>query len=217
MVLEAQGLAARGLIYRRHSACLRDRDLSGIYAGHQDGDLPTGRKVSMIRVAILTVSDRSARGERLDASGPALREVVEAQGWQVCRMEIVPDELLVIVDTLTAWADRDDCDLILTTGGTGFSPRDVTPEATRAVIARAAPGLAEAMRAASLRVTPHAMLSRAEAGIRGRVLIVNLPGSPKAALENLQFIMPVLPHAIDLLREDPGAEKGHQAQSTAEP
>lgn len=167
----------------------------------------------MIRVAILTVSDRSARGVRPDASGPAIKQVIEEQGWQVCQQAVVPDELTIIVDTLSLLADQEDCNLILTTGGTGFSPRDVTPEATRAVISREAPGLGEAMRSASLRVTPHAMLSRAEAGIRGRVLIVNLPGSPKGALENLQVILPVLPHAIELLCEDPGAETGHQAQT----
>jgi molybdenum cofactor synthesis domain-containing protein len=105
-------------------------------------------------------------------------------------------------------------DLVLTTGGTGFSPRDVTPEATLAVIERTAPGLAEAMRAASLRVTPHAMLSRAAAGIRRRTLIVNLPGSPKGAVENLGVILPVLPHAVQLLQEDPTAEAGHQPQSS---
>jgi molybdenum cofactor synthesis domain-containing protein len=106
--------------------------------------------------------------------------------------------------------DSGEIDVILTTGGTGFSPRDVTPEATEAVIERAAPGLAEAMRQASLRATPHAMLSRATAGIRGQTLIVNLPGSPKAATENLEVIISVLPHAVQLLHNDPGAEAGHQ-------
>ena len=162
-----------------------------------------------IRFAILTVSDRSARGERSDSSGPALVEMVESQGWQVMRREILPDELLALSDRLAAWADAGDLDVILTTGGTGFSPRDVTPEATQAVIERAAPGLGEAMRAVSLQVTPHAMLSRATAGIRKRTLIVNLPGSPKGATENLAVLLPVLPHAVQLLREDPQAEAGH--------
>jgi molybdenum cofactor synthesis domain-containing protein len=112
---------------------------------------------------------------------------------------------------LTAWADSGTVDVILTTGGTGFSPRDRTPEATAAVIERPAPGLAEAMRLASLNMTPHAMLSRATAGIRGRSLIVNLPGSPKGAVENLKVILPVLAHAVQLLSEDPGAEAGHRA------
>jgi molybdenum cofactor synthesis domain-containing protein len=161
------------------------------------------------RIAILTVSDRSARGEREDASGPALRKVVEEQGWQVVRQEILPDDLSALRDALIRWADSRQIDVILTTGGTGFSPRDVTPEATLAVAERQAPGLAEAMRAESLKVTPHAMLSRAMAGIRGSTLIVNLPGSPKAAVENLLVIMPVLPHAIQLLSENPAAEAGH--------
>ena len=166
-----------------------------------------------LRFGILTVSDRSARGQRPDASGPALAAEVEAQGWTVVRQEVIPDDRDAIRDQLIAWAGTGDVDVILTTGGTGFSPRDQTPEATQAVIERPAPGLAEAMRLASLQVTPHAMLSRAVAGIRRRTLIVNLPGSPKGALENLHVIMPVLPHAVELLHEDPHAEAGHQAQS----
>ena len=163
-----------------------------------------------LRFAILTVSDRSSRGERPDASGPALKERVLAQGWQVLRDDIAPDDILVLKDTLVQWADGRTFDVILTTGGTGFAPRDVTPEATQAVIQRLAPGLAEAMRAASVQITPHAMLSRGIAGIRDRSLIVNLPGSPKAALENLDVILPVLPHAVGLLQEDARAEDGHQ-------
>jgi molybdenum cofactor synthesis domain-containing protein len=163
-----------------------------------------------IRVGILTVSDRSARGERTDESGPLLRQMVERQGWVVERESIVPDDSPSIQAVLIDWADGSRLDLILTTGGTGFAPRDVTPEATRAVIERKAPGLAEAMRAASLTKTPHAMLSRAVCGIRGRTLIVNLPGSPKAARENLETILPALPHAIALLQESPDSERGHQ-------
>lgn len=165
----------------------------------------------MIRVGILTVSDRSARGERADLSGPALAEAVVAglAGAEVVATAITPDERTTIAAQLMRWADEDALDLILTTGGTGFAPRDLTPEATRSVIERETPGLAEAMRADSLRVTPHAMLSRAAAGIRGRSLIVNLPGSPKGAVENLATILPVLPHALELLREDPGAEARH--------
>jgi molybdenum cofactor synthesis domain-containing protein len=168
---------------------------------------------TMIRFAILTVSDRSARGERPDASGPALAEAVLAQGWQVVRQAILPDELPALRELLAAWADSGEIDVILTTGGTGFARRDITPEATTQVIERPAPGLAEAMRAASLHQTPHAMLSRAVAGIRQRTLIVNLPGSPKGAVENLQVILPVLPHAVQLLQEDPSAEAGHQSLS----
>jgi molybdopterin adenylyltransferase len=163
-----------------------------------------------LRFGILTISDRSSRGEREDKSGPALREKILALGWQVDQLDIIPDDLLVIQDTLVRWVDSHGLDVILTSGGTGFSPRDVTPEATQAVIERPSPGMAEAMRAASLKITPHAMLSRAVAGIRGKTLIVNLPGSPKAALENLDVIQPVLPHAVQLLQEDEGAEAGHQ-------
>lgn len=163
-----------------------------------------------LKIGILTVSDRSSRGEREDVSGPALKGAVLEQGWDVVEQGIVPDDLSALKETLSRWADAERCDVILTTGGTGFSPRDVTPEATRAIIHREAPGLAEAMRAASLEITLHAMLSRAVAGIRGSTLIVNLPGSPKAALENLNVVLPVLPHAVQLLRQDPEAEADHR-------
>jgi molybdopterin adenylyltransferase len=166
-----------------------------------------------IRVAILTSSDRSARGERPDLSGEGLRQAMIAQGWQVLQQAILPDEYDLLRQKLVGWADSGELDVILTTGGTGFAPRDVMPEATQAVIERPAPGLAEVMRAASLKVTPHAMLSRAIAGIRKRTLIVNLPGSPRGALENLEVILPVLPHAVQLLRESPEAEAGHKIQT----
>ncbi len=162
-----------------------------------------------IRIGILTVSDRSFRGERDDASGPVLVEMAKKQDWGVVETLIVPDELGVLRDTLILWADSGDMDIILTIGGTGFSPRDITPEATRSIVDKLAPGLTEAMRAESLKVTPHAMLSRSVAGIRGRALIVNLPGSPKAARENLDIVLPVLEHAVQLLREDESAEAGH--------
>jgi molybdopterin adenylyltransferase len=162
-----------------------------------------------IRFGILTLSDRSSRGERVDASGPALADLICAQNWLVAEQAILPDEESAIRVALTGWADSGKFDVILTTGGTGFSPRDVTPEATRAVIEREAPGLAEVMRAESLKKTPHAMLSRAVAGIRGRTLVVNLPGSPKGATENLQTIIPVLPHAVQLLKDDPASESAH--------
>jgi molybdopterin adenylyltransferase len=168
--------------------------------------------MAVIKVGILTVSDRSSQGVRPDTSGPALEGVLARQGWQVSRMQIIPDDLEIIRKTLLEWSDSGNLDLILTTGGTGFSPRDVTPEATLSIIERGAPGLAEAMRAASLAVTPHAMLSRATAGIHRRTLIVNLPGSPKGAVENLEVILPVLPHAVELLKNEPGAEAGHQAR-----
>lgn len=162
------------------------------------------------RVGILTISDRSARGERADASGPVIRSfVIERLKWTAALELVVPDERSIIRDTLLEWCDQLHLDLILTTGGTGFAPRDVTPEATRDVIEREAPGLAEAMRVHSLQKTPHAMLSRAVCGLRGRTLIVNLPGSPKAVRENLETIAPALPHAVDLLRDAPGTEAGH--------
>jgi molybdopterin adenylyltransferase len=162
-----------------------------------------------LRIGILTSSDRSSRGERPDTSGPALSEIVKSQGWTVSRTIVLPDDLTSLRDTLASWADADDLDIILTTGGTGFAPRDVIPEATRQVIQREAPGLAEAMRQESLKFTPHAMLSRAVAGICGKTLIINLPGSPKGAVENLQVVLPVLGHAVELLRESPDAEKHH--------
>jgi molybdenum cofactor synthesis domain-containing protein len=162
-----------------------------------------------LQVAILTISDRSFRGEREDSSGPALMRVVQDMGWLVTIIALLPDDESAIREKLTAWADHGDLDLILTTGGTGFGLRDVTPEATRAVIEREASGLAEAMRAASLKITPHAMLSRIVTGIRKRTLIINLPGSPKGAVENLQVVMPVLPHAIQLLRDEPASEDSH--------
>jgi molybdopterin adenylyltransferase len=164
----------------------------------------------MTRVGILTLSDRGAAGEYEDHSGPAIRElVVQRMGAVVAEYAVIPDEFGRIRSTLIAWSDERQLDLILTTGGTGFAPRDVTPEATKAVIEREAPGLVFAMLRDSLAVTPHAMLSRAAAGIRGRTLIINLPGSPKAVRENLESILPTLPHALELLRESPEAEAGH--------
>ena len=165
----------------------------------------------MLRIGVLTVSDRSARGEREDLSGPAVVAAALAQlpDAVVAERAIVADERAQIAAMLVHWADNLCLDLILSTGGTGFATRDVTPEATRDVTVRETPGLAEAMRAASLRITPHAMLSRGVAGIRGCTLIVNLPGSPKGAVENLATIAPVLPHAIELLREAPDAEQHH--------
>lgn len=163
-----------------------------------------------IKFAILTVSDRSSSGLREDLSGPVLQGAVGDYGWEVARADIVPDEISAIEERLCHWSDSGKINVILTTGGTGFTPRDVTPEATKAVLDRNAPGLAEAMRAGSLKITPHAMLSRAVAGIRKKTLIINLPGSPKGALENFRIIAPVLPHAVQLLENDSGAEESHQ-------
>jgi molybdopterin adenylyltransferase len=158
-----------------------------------------------MRVGILTISDRASRGEYADLSGPSLREVIKRYfDEEVDLAAIVPDEQRKISATLRKWCDREKLDLILTTGGTGFAPRDVTPEATRAVIDKETPGLVQAMIADSLKKTPHAMLTRMAAGIRGNTLIVNLPGSPSAATENLQVIIATLPHAIELLRGKPG-------------
>ncbi|HNA87804.1 MAG TPA: MogA/MoaB family molybdenum cofactor biosynthesis protein [Anaerolineales bacterium] len=162
-----------------------------------------------IRFGILTISDRSSRGEREDASGPALASFLQAENCPVVKQQILPDDESAIRKALIEWVDNEKIDIILTTGGTGFAPRDVTPEATRAVIQREAPGLAEIMRAESLKKTKHAMLSRAIAGIRERTLIINLPGSPKGAVENLQTIFPILSHAVQLLQEDPKSEASH--------
>jgi molybdenum cofactor synthesis domain-containing protein len=166
-----------------------------------------------VRIAVLTVSDRSFAGERPDASGPQLQARARALGATVVRQAIVPDEAAHVEAVLIDWADSGEVDLILTTGGTGFAPRDRTPEATSRVIDRPAPGLAEAMRAAGMRSTAHAMLSRGVAGLRGRCLIVNLPGSPKAALDSLAAIEAVLPHAVALLQDSADAETGHTPQT----
>lgn len=163
-----------------------------------------------MKVAILTISDRSSTGEREDLSGPRISRRMTDEGWSVLETDILPDDRSGIESYLIETCDSGKVDLILTVGGTGFAPRDQAPEATIAVIERAAPGLSEAMRFASLKKTPHAMLSRSAAGIRASTLIVNLPGSPRAAIENLEVILPVLEHAIALIRADPDAEAGHQ-------
>lgn len=164
----------------------------------------------MSAVGILTISDRGAAGDYEDRSGPLLRELITARtGWQVERQEVIPDDLETIAATLRDWC-AEGLDLILTTGGTGFAPRDVTPEATRTVLEREAPGIAEALRAESLKVTRHAMLSRGVAGIRGRTLIINLPGNPKAIRENMDVLLPVLPHALELLAGSSSGEHGHR-------
>lgn len=163
----------------------------------------------MITLGILTISDRGARGEREDASGAIIREIVTSSlGAEIVRRSIIPDEQELIEKTLREWCDEDYLDLVLTTGGTGLGPRDVTPEATKKVIEREVPGIAETMRAESLKKTPHAMLSRATAGIRGRTLIVNLPGSPKGVRECLEAILPALPHGLEVLKG--GGGEGHE-------
>ena len=159
-----------------------------------------------LRIGILTISDRSSRGERDDLSGPALENAVIQNGWEIAKKNIVPDEKEDIQAELKGWVSNAKVDVILTTGGTGFAPRDVTPEATIEIIERETPGLVEVMRAESYKITKNAILSRAVAGIRGRTLIINLPGSPKGAVENFEVISNVLEHAVHLLKEDPKAE-----------
>lgn len=157
----------------------------------------------MMTAAVVTVSDRSARGLRPDGSGPVVGELLKAAGYEVMEYLVIPDEQEEIEAALRTLADEGDVALVVTTGGTGFAPRDVTPEATQAVCQRMTPGIPEAMRQASLAITPRAMLSRAAAGIRGRTLIVNLPGSPKAARENLEAVLPALGHGLEMLRGGP--------------
>jgi molybdopterin adenylyltransferase len=164
-----------------------------------------------VRIGILVLSDRVSRGECVDLSGAAIREFVTGRlSAEAAAEAVLPDDAKAISERLIEWCDALRLDVILTTGGTGFAPRDVTPEATRAVMEREAPGLAEAIRAASLKMTKHAMLSRAVCGLRGRTLIVNLPGSPKAVVEALEVIASVLPHAVSLLSEDRQAEAQHR-------
>jgi molybdopterin adenylyltransferase len=157
----------------------------------------------MFKVVILTVSDRGSKGEREDSSGPLIREMVKDLPAEVIHYEVIPDEKEVIIEALKKSSDQLKADLILTTGGTGLSPRDVTPDATLKVIEKEVPGFSEAMRAESLKKTTHAMISRAISGIRGFSLIVNLPGSPKSVKENLAVILPALPHALSKLKGDP--------------
>jgi molybdopterin adenylyltransferase len=157
----------------------------------------------MLRVGILTVSDRSSQGLRDDASGPALEDMLRSKNMDVAWTAVCPDSVDEIGSILVLWADTKGADLILTTGGTGLSPRDVTPEATVEVVSRLVPGMAEAMRQASLAKTPYAMISRAVAGVRGRTLIINLPGSPRGAVENLEAVMPAIEHAVAKIQGDP--------------
>lgn len=153
----------------------------------------------MYRVVILTISDKGSAGMRKDLSGPAIEEMIKEAGFTVTAMQILPDERELLSKTMQEICDKKEADLILTTGGTGFSPRDWTPEATLDIAHRQAPGFSEAMRAASLAITPKAMLSRGISVIREQTLIINLPGSPKAVRENLQVILPALEHGLDIL------------------
>ena len=157
----------------------------------------------MFSVGILTLSDKGSRGEREDLSGPEIRRVIASLPGRVEAYEVIPDEEELISRKLVEYADQKCLNLIFTTGGTGLSPRDVTPEATRKVLDREIPGIAEVMRAEGMKITPTAMLSRAAAGIRGRCLIINLPGSPRAVRENLMVILPALKHALEKVQGDP--------------
>ena len=156
-----------------------------------------------MNAAILTLSDRCSTGEREDGSGPALKEWLEERGVAVTRCEVIPDEAKLISEKLIQWADGGSFDLILTTGGTGVSPRDVTPEATERVLDRLLPGFGELMRMESLKKTVNAIISRAVAGIRKNTLIINLPGSPKGATECISFVWPAVPHTVAKIQGDP--------------
>lgn len=162
-----------------------------------------------IQVGIITISDRSSLGTRIDISGPALKQACENYNWHVVRTDLISDDMIGITSLLLQWSDDGLLDLILTTGGTGFTARDNTPEATLAVIEKNTPGLSEAMRQESRKITSHAMLSRGVCGIRRKTLIINLPGSPKGAVENLQIVSSVIPHAIELIRGEPQADENH--------
>ncbi|MBC3795696.1 molybdopterin adenylyltransferase [Acetobacterium tundrae] len=163
----------------------------------------------MYRTGIMTLSDKGSQGQREDKSGPLIQTMLESVGnYDVVKTTILPDDVDTIKESLIAWVDADNLDLILTTGGTGFSQRDWTPEATAAVCDRMAPGIPEAMRYYSLQITPKAMLSRATAGIRKRTLIINLPGSPKAVKENLEAILPALDHGLEMLLSSGSADCG---------
>jgi molybdenum cofactor synthesis domain-containing protein len=166
----------------------------------------------MINIGILTISDKGSKGQRQDKSGEAIRDGAARMKGAVVKYEIVPDEIEIIAEKLADWADSGKVDVILTTGGTGLSQRDVTPEATLSIIDRSVPGFAEAMRSRSLEKTPMAMLSRAAAGQRGRCLIINLPGSTKAVQECLEVIIPAIPHAVEIIK---GEVTEHSLQDAA--
>ena len=190
-------------IYQRVGDCIMPREgvFARVLAG---GEVAVGDEMTLVhRVGILTASDKGARGEREDVSGPRIRSLLSAD-YEAVAYTVVPDDRETIARELIRLSDEVGCDLILTTGGTGFAPRDVTPEATRDVCDRMAPGIAEAIRAQSMRITSRAMLSRGVSGIRGRTLIVNLPGSPKAVEESMAVFLDVVGHGLNLLRGTDG-------------
>jgi len=192
-------------IYKKMGDCIMPRE--GIFAEVlKGGVVQKGESIKVIekeegpyRVGIITVSDRASKGEYEDKSGPVIKELVEAAGMEVVDYIIVPDEKSQIVKKLLHFSDQRQVDLVFTTGGTGFSKRDVTPEATKQVVEREVPGIGEALRSYSLTITPKAMLSRQTAGIRGNTLIINLPGSPKACKENIEYILTPLKHGLGIL------------------
>ena len=160
--------------------------------------------------AVITISDKGSAGQRVDTSGPAICEILKSNGWEIVHTEIIPDDFDKIKEVFCRCSDEMKLDLILSTGGTGFSPRDITPEATLAVIERRTPGIPEAMRAESMKITPHGCLSRSEAGIRGSSLIINLPGSKKAACENILAVISAVRHGIDMLHSAGSADCGEE-------
>ena len=197
-------------IYQKMGDCIMPRE--GVFARViQGGKIAVGDEISVqprtapfpFQAAVITLSDRCAAGEREDKSGPAVAKRLTEAGYVVAEQLLLADERGPLERNLIRLCDQRQLDLILTTGGTGFAPRDITPEATRAVAERDAPGIAEAIRAASLRITPRAMLSRAASVIRGKTLIINLPGSPKACMESMDVFLDQLPHALELLRGTP--------------
>lgn len=194
-------------IYKKMGDCIMPRE--GVFARVLEaGSVSVGDEMTLERrrdprpwqAAVITLSDRGARGEREDGSGPAITERLRKAGYEVVETLLLADEAALLRKQLIRLCDQRQLDLILTTGGTGFSPRDITPEATLAVAERSAPGIAEAIRAASMAITPRAMLSRAVSVIRGKTLIVNLPGSPKACMESMDVFLDTIPHAMELLR-----------------
>ncbi len=194
-------------IYKKMGDCIMPRE--GVFARVlQPGTIRVGDEMAQVpretarpwQAAVITLSDKGVRGEREDKSGPAIAERLKANGYEVVEQILIADEAEVLKKHLIRLADQRQLDLILTTGGTGFAPRDVTPEATLAVADRNVPGIAEAIRAASLAITPRAMLSRAASVIRGKTLIINLPGSPKACMESMDVFLDTLPHGLGLLR-----------------
>ena len=194
-------------IYQKMGDCIMPRE--GVFARVlEPGSIAVGDEMTLQprtaprpwQAAVITLSDKGARGEREDRSGPVIAQRLKDNGYEVVELLLLPDEATPLKNQLIRLCDQRQLDLILTTGGTGFAPRDITPEATLAVAHRNAPGIAEAIRSASLAITPRAMLSRAVSVIRGKTLIVNLPGSPKACMESMDVFLDTLPHALDLLR-----------------